>query len=80
MYLVAGSAKGSAIEIEVLRDSKPLEKSYAGADVHFKNGRSYITITDNRLYKVIEDSAYGDHLLEFIISSPGLQAYTFTFG
>ena len=80
VYLVAGSAKGSAIEIEVLRDSKPLEKSYAGADVHFKNGRSYITITDNRLYKVIEDSAYGDHLLEFIISSPGLQAYTFTFG
>ena len=81
VYFVAGSEDGKPVEVEVLRDSKPLEKSYAGADVHFNNGRSYITVAENRLYKVIEDSGgYGDYLLEFIISSPGLQAYTFTFG
>lgn len=78
-YLVAGAKTGS-IEVEVLRDSKPLEKGFAGADVHFKDGRSYVTVSGNRLYSIISDSEYGDHLLEFIISQPGLQAYTFTFG
>lgn len=80
VYLVAGSADGSPIDMEVLRDSKPLEKGFAGADVHFVGGKSFITVTGNRLYKVIEDSASGDHFLEFIISKPGFQAYTFTFG
>ncbi len=80
VYLVAGSATGANIDVEVLRDSKPLDASSAGADVHFKNGKSYITVTDDRLYKVIEDPAYGDHFLELIISQPGLQVYTFTFG
>ncbi len=80
VYFVAGSGSGGPLEVEVLRDSKPLDASYAGKDVHFKSGRSYITVNDNRLYEVIEDSAYGDHFLEFIISQPGLKAYTFTFG
>ncbi len=80
VYLVAGSSNGAPIEVEVLRDSKPLDASVAGADVHFVGGKSYITVSGNRLYQVIKDVDYGDHFLEFIISSPGLQAYTFTFG
>lgn len=80
VYFVAGSADDSPIEVEVLRDSKPLDKASAGADVHFKGGKSYFTVTGNRLYKVIENGAYEQHLLEFIIGKPGLQAYTFTFG
>lgn len=79
VYLVAGSA-GTPVEVEVLRDSKPLDASVAGADVHFKGGKSYVTVQDNKLYKVIEDSDSGEHFLEFIISKPGFQAYTFTFG
>ena len=80
VYLVAGSVSGSPIEVEVLRDSKPLDASFAGTDVHFKQGRSFISVDKNRLYDVIRDSTYGSHLLEFIVSSPGFQAYTFTFG
>ena len=80
VYFVAGSANGTSIKVEVLRDSKPLERGFAGADVHFEDGRSYITVSGNRLYKVIEDSEYGDHFLELIISKPGFQAYAFTFG
>jgi thiol-disulfide isomerase/thioredoxin len=81
VYFVAGSKSGAPIEVEVLRDSKPLEHSFAGADVHFRDGKSYVTITGNKLYHIIGDqSGYGEHFLELIISSPGLQAYTFTFG
>jgi hypothetical protein len=51
-----------------------------GADVFEKDGRTYFTVTENRLYRIIDAKTAEKHLLEFIISSPGLQAYTFTFG
>jgi len=37
-------------------------------------------VRDHTLYHLIEDTAYGEHTLEIIIESPGLRAYTFTFG
>lgn len=80
VYLVAGSATKAPIEIEVMRNSKPLEKAYAGEDVYYKNARSYISVSEERLYKVIEDVSVGEHFIEFIIDTPGLRAYTFTFG
>ena len=49
-----------------------------GADVNKKTGE--ILIKESRLYKLIEDSDYGEHTLEIIIESPGLRAFTFTFG
>ena len=79
VYWVAGST-GAGIEVEVLRDSKPLDSSYAGKDIYFRDGKSYVKIGGNKLYQLIGDTAYGDHFLELIISKPGLQAYTFTFG
>ena len=79
VYLVAG-AKDQPLTIEVLRDGKPLGASFMGADVFVKDGKSYVTVSENRLYKIIEDTESGEHLLEFVISSPGLQVYTFTFG
>jgi cytochrome c biogenesis protein CcdA/thiol-disulfide isomerase/thioredoxin len=80
VYFVSGTASGAPMDVEVTRDGKPLDASYAGKDIIFKNGKSYVTISGNRLYDIISDTSYGDHVLEFIISSPGLQAYTFTFG
>lgn len=80
VYLVAGSASGKDIQVEVTRDGKPLDKSDAGKDVKFENGKSYVTINQNRLYHVVGDTDYGEHILEFIAPSAGLQIYTFTFG
>jgi thiol-disulfide isomerase/thioredoxin len=80
VYFVAGSASGKPIDVEVFRDGKPIDKAVAGADIFYKNGMSYVEITGNRLYRIIDDTAAGSHLLEFIIPSAGLQAYTFTFG
>ena len=79
VYLVAGSSFKS-IEAEVTRDGKPVDESVKGEDVFYKNGRSYIKVQENRLYKVVEDISAGEHLLQFIISEPGLQAFAFTFG
>ena len=39
-----------------------------------------INIKENRLYEIIKGNSYGEHTLEMDIESPGLNAYTFTFG
>ncbi len=79
VYLVAGSQKKAA-DIEVMRDGKPIEERVKGKDIFYKNGRSYVKVSGTTLYTVIEDQAEGDHFLEFIVSDPGVQIFTFTFG
>lgn len=39
-----------------------------------------VTVQNADLYPLIQDSKMETHILEIIIDSPGLQAYTFTFG
>ncbi len=77
-YFVAGS--NTPTDVEVLLDSAPVPQSLKGADVFYKNGRSYVRVGANTLYRIIEGAHIEEHFLEFIISSPGLQAFTFTFG
>jgi len=74
VFLVANAPAGATVE--VLQDGKPISADAAGADVH--NGK--ITVTGSRLYNVISNPKQGDHVLELIINSPNLQAFTFTFG
>ncbi len=75
------------ITVEVLQDGKPISATNAGSDVH--NGK--MVIKESRLYNVVDNhgsctpdgvctSEPAEHTLELIIDSPGLQAYTFTFG
>lgn len=80
LYFVAGGSGGKSMDIEVLRDGKSLDASVKGADIFFRDGKSYVTISGNRLYKIIEDSQAGGHTVEFVIPESGLQAFTFTFG
>jgi thiol-disulfide isomerase/thioredoxin len=74
VFFVA-SAK-SPVKVQVLIDGKA-PGTLSGADVD-KDG--FVTIKENRLYDLIDDSAWGSHTIRLIIQSPGLDAYTFTFG
>ena len=76
VYFVASSDKG--INIQILKDGKPLGNS-AGDDVA-RDGSGTALIKDERLYKLIQDSDYGEHTITIIIKKSGLRAYTFTFG
>ena len=38
------------------------------------------TIKENKLYPLVQGIGYGEHTLEIRINTPGLMAYTFTFG
>lgn len=74
VYIVASSKSG--VKVKVLRDGK-IVGSERGEDVPFDG---VVTIKEDRLYKLIQDSNYGQHTLELEILSPGLKAFTFTFG
>ena len=39
-----------------------------------------IVVQEDGLYDLIDDESAGEHTLELIITEPGLQAFTFTFG
>lgn len=39
-----------------------------------------ISVTDEKLYTLIENEIPGEHILELRVSEPGLQLFTFTFG
>lgn len=74
VYIVASAPQG--VTVEVLQDGKPVT-SAAGSDV--VNGKVFIK--ESRLYNLIDNpGGSGTHTLELIMDSPGLQAFTFTFG
>jgi cytochrome c biogenesis protein CcdA/thiol-disulfide isomerase/thioredoxin len=71
------ASANTPVTIEVFRDGAPVG-SFAGADVDPKT--STATISANRLYNLVHDTVPGKHTIMIKIMSPGLQAYTFTFG
>jgi len=75
VYMVAaGAATGTVVE--VLQDGQPIGAA-AGSDVH--DGK--VVISSDRLYDLVKNpDGGGEHTLQLIVNSPGLQAYTFTFG
>lgn len=75
VYFVGSADK--PVRMQILIDGKPVGAA-AGADV---DADGYVTVSEDRLYHLVDEPAgYGQHTLEIIIESPGVDAYTFTFG
>ena len=74
LYFVASSALGA--KLKILVDGKPLTTN-AGADV---GADSTALIKENRLYKIVGGTDYGEHTIEIDVLNGTLDAYTFTFG
>jgi cytochrome c biogenesis protein CcdA/thiol-disulfide isomerase/thioredoxin len=75
VYIVASA--NAPVTVEVLQDGKPVG-SAAGADVDPTT--STVTIQANRLYKLVHNSAPGQHTIELKIMGAGFEGYTFDFG
>lgn len=73
VFMVAGA--DSPVGLKILVDGKAID-SRVGSDVI----DGTVTVKEERLYRIIEDQAAGEHTLEIIIQNPGLRAFTFTFG
>jgi thiol-disulfide isomerase/thioredoxin len=74
VYFVASAEKG--VSVRILLDGKPVG-NLAGEDV-LADGT--VLIKADGLYKIVQDTASKEHILELEILDPGLKAFTFTFG
>ncbi len=77
VYLVASADQ--EIALKIMRDGQPVSAAIAGLDLA-KDSNSSAKVREDRLYKLIEDSAYGEHTIEITIDKPGFRAFAFTFG
>ncbi len=74
VYFVGSAEK--PVRMKILIDGAPVGAA-AGADV---DADGFVTVSEDRLYHLVDEPNYGVHTLEIIIESPGVDAYTFTFG
>ena len=74
VFLVLGSPGGPR-ELEVLLDGQPIPDELAGDDV----SDATATITNQRLYRLVDLPAAGQHTLELRFDD-GIEGYAFTFG
>ncbi len=75
VFLVLGSPGGEPRDVEVLLDGKPIADPDAGDDV--TEGRA--TVTNQRLYRLVDLPEAGRHTLELRFDD-GVSGYAFTFG
>ena len=81
VYLVAGSDDGSPKPLYVMQDGKPLPRDAWGVDVRSGAGElPYIMLGGKRMYYVVNNPAFGEHLLKLTTESLGVSLYSFTFG
>jgi thiol-disulfide isomerase/thioredoxin len=73
-------AGGNAVEVTIRQDENFLTPTEKGDDVQLgSNGRSYVMIDQPKLYSLVKNSVYGEHVLKLNIPGPGLEVYSFTF-
>jgi len=80
--LVMAAPRGSSCEVIVRQDDKPLTRSQKTADVRFRtvngNEESYVAVQQARMYPLVDNRDFGNHLLELTCSA-GVAAFAFTF-
>lgn len=74
VYLVGSG--GAGVRAKVYQDGE-LVRSARGEDVA-EDGS--LTVSEDRLYTLIKNAGLEEHVLKIEIESPGLKAFTFTFG
>jgi cytochrome c biogenesis protein CcdA/thiol-disulfide isomerase/thioredoxin len=74
-YLVLSPPPGSAGDVSVVLDGRPIADDRAGADVH----HGVVRVDRQRLYHLVSAPTAEHHALTLRVG-PGVQAYAFTFG
>lgn len=80
VFAVMGTMKGMTGRVEVRQDDMPLTPETCGQDVRVISGRSYVSVTQDRLYYLVKNRKHGQYQLELIPEAGGIVFHTFTFG
>ena len=80
VYLVVNSAGAGGVQVDVLHDGKPLTKQFAGEDIVITaSGESILRVEDARVYSVVKNPEFGEHIIRLIVSSRQLEFYELSF-
>ncbi len=67
-------------ELIVRQDDHYLKEENRGDDVLLAaDGKSYVVVDEPRLYKVVSNREYGEHVLRLSLNATGVAVYSFTF-
>lgn len=79
VFSVMRSVGGGEARIEVQQDEKPLNESNKGEDIILEDGKSFIRVHADRLYKVVSNPEHGEHTLILVPRTEQIAIHTFTF-
>jgi len=68
------------VRVDLRQDGNPLDRSEAGADVHFDSQGSYLEVSSPRMYYVVKNAAFGSHLLALQPQALNFALHSFTYG
>jgi len=72
---------GESYRVWIRQQGDWVKPEDAGADIGFtSDGRSFLEITEPRMYHIISNARYGSYELKLSSASPGFGIYAFTFG
>ncbi|HWO07393.1 MAG TPA: redoxin family protein [Candidatus Paceibacterota bacterium] len=74
VYLVATA--DTEVRVRILQDGAPVTTA-RGEDV---DAEGWLTVREDRLYRLVSNPAAGEHILEIQVPEGGLRAFAFTFG
>ncbi len=69
-----------SVRIEVLHNGAPLIADMRGEDVEEEGGKTWITVTEPRMYSIIKSKTYHQGSLRLGISHKGVRCYAATYG
>jgi thiol-disulfide isomerase/thioredoxin len=76
--LVMAAPHTSTAEVTLLLDGKPLSRTQSAKDVRFRGTESYVVADSARMYSLVDNHDFGEHILELRCST-GVAAFAFTF-
>jgi hypothetical protein len=77
--LVIHPLNGNAVRVWVTQDGKPVPAADRGADVQEENGKTYLNVTESRMYRIMNNQDFERHTMRLTSNDPGFGAYAFTF-
>lgn len=77
--LVVHPQKEAGFYVEVTQDGKPVAKADRGADITEADGKTFVIVTESRMYRITNNHGFGRHELRLTSSNPSFGAYAFTF-
>jgi thiol-disulfide isomerase/thioredoxin len=80
VYLVAGTDNGNVVPVLVTQDGKSIAPAARGTDLRVDaGGQSYLPMAGQRMYYVVENPSFGEHLLSFQPTRGGAMFYSASF-